>query len=118
MGVKSIITDSQSGTMKLPGAGLYQISGIAWSGAGRIVHRVELSADGGITWSDALLEGAKRPQSLVRFRAPWNWRGERALLQSRAIDEKGQVQPTRKAYKANNAVDGRYRGQHHCDLGC
>ena len=106
MGVKSIITQP-SGTMKLPGAGLYQISGIAWSGAGRIA-RVELSADGGITWSDALLEGANTPQSLVRFRAPWNWRGERALLQSRAIDEKGQVQPTRKAYKANNASDGRY----------
>jgi sulfane dehydrogenase subunit SoxC len=106
MGVKSIITNP-SGTMKLPRPGLVQISGIAWSGAGRIA-RVELSSDGGNTWFDASLEGANTPHSLVRFRAPWNWKGERALLQSRAIDEKGQIQPTRKAYKANNAVDGRY----------
>jgi sulfane dehydrogenase subunit SoxC len=48
------------------------------------------------------------PYSLVRFRAPWNWNGSPAFLQSRAIDEKGNVQPTRAAYKANNSVDGRY----------
>ena len=48
------------------------------------------------------------PKSLVRFRLPWDWNGQPAQLQSRAIDEKGNVQPTRKTYKAENAVDGRF----------
>lgn len=106
MGVKSIITNP-SGTMKLPMPGLFQISGIAWSGAGRIV-RVEVSSDGGKNWFNASLEGESQPHSLVRFRAPWHWNGSPAFLQSRATDEKGHVQPTRAVYKANNSLDGRY----------
>ena len=106
MGVKSIITNP-SATMKLPIPGLYQISGIAWSGAGRIL-RVEISSDGGKNWFNATLDGESQPHSLVRFRAPWNWKGSPAFLQSRATDEKGHVQPTRAVYKANNSVDGRY----------
>ena len=53
MGVKSVITKPSS-TMTLPRHGLYEISGIAWSGAGRI-RRVEVSTDGGATWADAAL---------------------------------------------------------------
>jgi sulfane dehydrogenase subunit SoxC len=105
-GVKSLITRPSAG-MTMNGAGLYEISGLAWSGAGR-VSRVEVSLDGGATWRDAALQGQALPKSLVRFRLPWDWNGQPAQLQSRAVDEKGNVQPTRKAYKAENAVDGRF----------
>ena len=98
MGVKSVITRPSS-TMTLPRPGIYQISGIAWSGAGRI-RRVEVSTDGGATWADAALTGEERSKCLVRFRLPWEWTGQEALLQSRATDEKGQVQPTRGAWLA------------------
>jgi sulfane dehydrogenase subunit SoxC len=106
LGVKSIIT-KPSGLMKLPSKGFYEISGIAWSGAGKVA-RVEISTNGGKDWFDAMIDGPNHAFSLVRFRAPWNWNGEPAFLQSRAIDERGNIQPTRAAYKANNAVDGRY----------
>ena len=98
MGVKSVITRPSS-TMTLPRAGMYEISGLAWSGAGRI-RRVEVSTDGGATWVDAALTGEERSKCLVRFRLPWEWTGTEALLQSRATDEKGQVQPARNAWKA------------------
>ena len=98
MAVKSVITKPSS-TMTLPRPGFYEISWIAWSGAGRI-KRVEVSANGGATWADAALTGEERPKSLVRFRLPWEWTGKEALLQSRATDEKGRVQPARQAWQA------------------
>jgi len=98
MGVKSVITRPSS-TMRLPRTGAYEISGIAWTGAGRI-RRVEVSTDGGATWADAALTGQERAKCLVRFRLPWEWTGKEALLQSRATDEKGSVQPSRAAWKA------------------
>src|SRR5688572_6496493 len=106
MGVKSVIA-RPSATMTLPRAGFYEISGIAWSGAGRI-RRVEVSTDGGATWVAAALTGEERPKSLVRFRLPWEWTGREALLQSRATDEKGNVQPGRKEWQARYAPDARY----------
>ena len=93
MDVKSVIT-SPSGEQSMRGPGLYQISGIAWTGAGRI-RRVEVSADGGRTWGEAELDGAVLSKALTRFRMPWRWNGGPAILQSRAIDETGAVQPTR-----------------------
>ena len=106
LGVKSVITRPSHG-LTMQGGGLYEISGIAWSGAGRI-SRVEVTTDGGATWQNAALTGPVLSKSVVRFRLPWNWNGNAALLQSRAVDEKGNVQPTRAAYKAENAVDGRF----------
>jgi sulfane dehydrogenase subunit SoxC len=106
MGVKSIITKPSS-TMTLPRQGLYEISGIAWTGAGRI-RRVEVSADGGATWADAALYGEERPKALVRFRLPWEWKGQAAILQSRATDEKGQVQPARAAWLAQYSPANTY----------
>ena len=106
MGVKSVIARPSS-MMTLPRAGLYEISGIAWSGAGRI-RRVEVSTDGGATWTAAALTGEERTKSLVRFRLPWEWTGREALLQSRATDEKGNVQPGRKEWRARYAPDARY----------
>lgn len=93
MGVKSLITSPSPG-LDLAAKGLYQISGIAWSGAGRI-KRVEVSTDAGRTWAEAHLDAEPMPKSLSRFRAAWRWQGAPAVLLSRATDEAGQVQPTR-----------------------
>ena len=67
MGVKSVITRPSS-TMTLPRPGFYEISGIAWSGAGRI-RRVEVSTDGGANWVEAALTGAERAKCLEIGRA-------------------------------------------------
>ena len=93
MGVKSVITSPSPGLG--PGAaGLYQISGLAWSGAGRI-RQVEISADGGKSWAMADIGEYQIPKAVTRFRLPWQWNGGPALLMSRATDETGAVQPTR-----------------------
>lgn len=105
-GVKSVITRPSYG-MPLGGRGHYEISGLAWSGAGRIT-RVEVSADGGVTWQDALLQGPIHPKSATRFRLPWEWNGQEALLQSRARDEKGNVQPSRAQWNAIYSPANRY----------
>lgn len=106
LGVKSTITHPSFG-MTMEGRGLYEISGIAWSGSGRIA-RVEVSADGGATWKEARLQGPVLSKSVTRFRLPWDWNGEPALLQSRATDEKGNVQPGRKAWTALYSPGNRY----------
>jgi sulfane dehydrogenase subunit SoxC len=106
MGVKSVITRPSSG-MTVPQSGLHEISGIAWSGAGRIV-RVEVSTDGGASWRAASLHGEQFPKSLVRFRLPWEWDGVSTIVQSRATDEKGRVQPPRKAFLTQFAPDIRF----------
>ena len=92
MDVKSIITHPSVG-MKLSQQGLYEVSGLAWSGQGAI-KRVEVTADGGKSWADAELSGPVLPKCLTRFRIPWSWTGGPATLASRATDERGNVQPT------------------------
>ena len=106
MGVKSVITHPSSG-MKMQGAGWYEISGIAWSGAGK-VGKVEVSTDGGGSWRDAVLQEPVFSKSVTRFRLPWEWSGQAALLQSRATDEKGRVQPTRAAWLPQYMPQQRY----------
>lgn len=106
LGVKSTITRPSFG-MTMEGAGLYEISGMAWSGSGRIA-RVEVSTDGGVSWKDARLQGPVLPKSVTRFRLPWDWNGAPALLQSRAIDDKGNVQPDRKTWTAQYSPAHRY----------
>ena len=92
MSVKSVILRPSVG-MKLPEPGFYEISGIAWSGHGRI-EKVEMTTDGQ-TWTTAELRPPVLPQCLVQFRLAWEWDGKPALLQSRATDEAGNTQPTR-----------------------
>ena len=106
MGVKSVIT-SPSGGLKMQGAGLYQISGVAWSGAGRI-RRVDVSADGGKTWAPAALSAPVLPKALTRFRMAWQWNGGPAVLISRATDESGAVQPSRDALLGKRGATYRY----------
>jgi sulfane dehydrogenase subunit SoxC len=90
---KSVISRPSPGlAMREPG--LYEISGIAWSGYGKIA-KVEVSADGGKSWAAAMLQEPILSKALTRFRLPWRWNGGPAVLQSRATDDSGYVQPTR-----------------------
>lgn len=106
MGVKSVITSPSPG-LTLGPSGIYQVSGIAWSGSASI-RRVEISADGGNSWADAALDEHILPKSLTRFRSAWNWNGGPATLLSRATDETGQVQPTRTAVLKGRASNSFY----------
>ena len=106
MEVKSVIT-SPSGRMHLNRKGVYEISGLAWSGAGAI-RGVEVSADGGITWAEAVLQSEPKPFAPTRFRLPWLWIGQEATLQSRATDDCGNIQPTRTAALARYSTAGLY----------
>jgi sulfane dehydrogenase subunit SoxC len=92
MEAKSVIT-SPSGGQTLSGPGFVDITGLAWSGRGRITQ-VDVSTDGGQTWSAATLQEPVRPMAWTRFRFPWQWDGQATQIQSRAIDETGYVQPT------------------------
>jgi sulfane dehydrogenase subunit SoxC len=96
--VKSFITRPSHG-MALKGSGLYEISGLAYSGNGRI-EKVMVSADGGQSWAQAALQEPVLSKAFTRFRMPWRWDGGPATLQSRAWDEAGNVQPTRTEFVA------------------
>jgi sulfane dehydrogenase subunit SoxC len=91
--VKSFITRPSYG-LAMQGPGFYEVSGIAYSGAGRIT-KVMVSADSGKTWAQAALQEPVMPKTFTRFRVPWQWNGGPAVLQSRAWDDQGNVQPTR-----------------------
>lgn len=106
MGVKSLVTSPSPG-LTMQGPGLYEISGIAWSGAGRIA-RVEVSADGGRSWAEAALTEPVLSKALTRFRIPWRWDGSPTLVMSRAIDETGAAQPTREALIAEKGTHFAY----------
>jgi sulfane dehydrogenase subunit SoxC len=106
MEVKSVITRPAPG-LRMTGKGLYEISGIAWSGRGKI-RKVEVSADGGQTWADAALSAPVLAYALTRFRIPWKWNGAPTVLKSRATDDTGRVQPTRDALIAEHGVKAIY----------
>jgi sulfane dehydrogenase subunit SoxC len=91
--VKSFITRPSFG-QTLTEPGFYEISGIAYSGTGRI-SKVMVSADGGKSWAQAALQAPVLSKAFTRFRLPWHWDGGPAILQSRAWDEAGNMQPTR-----------------------
>lgn len=88
---KSVIT-SPSGGQTLLDQGYYNVTGLAWSGRGKI-RRVDVSFDGGRNWQTARLENPIQSKCLTRFNIGWHWRGGEAVLQSRAIDDTGYVQP-------------------------
>jgi sulfane dehydrogenase subunit SoxC len=106
MEVKSVITRPAPG-ITLKGPGFYEISGLAWSGNGSI-RQVEVSADGGQSWASAALQGPILPKAPVRFRVPWQWSGGTVVLQSRATDDMGMVQPTRAEFAAKRGLRGVY----------
>ena len=94
---KSVVT-TPSGGQVLQGKGFYSITGLAWSGRGK-VKRVDVSVDGGRNWRTAQLQSPVLDKCLTRFSLDWVWEGEPALIQSRAMDETGYVQPSLKALR-------------------
>jgi sulfane dehydrogenase subunit SoxC len=95
---KSVIT-APSGGQVLLDRGYHEITGLAWSGRGKI-KRVDVSTDGGRNWRAARLQDPVLAKALTRFRLDWSWDGNRALLQSRAVDDTGYVQPTIRQLRA------------------
>ena len=91
MELKSLIT-RPSGGDTLPGPGIYELTGIAWSGRGAIT-RVEITIDGGQTWTQADLQSPVLPKAHTRFRWKWTWDGRDALFASRCTDATGYTQP-------------------------
>jgi sulfane dehydrogenase subunit SoxC len=115
--VKSFITQPSPG-LALKEPGFYEISGVAYSGNGRI-SKVMVSADGGESWAQAMLQEPVHSKAFTRFRMPWRWDGGPAVLQSRAWDEAGYVQPTRAQILAARGESQRvlpitaFAGQHY-----
>jgi sulfane dehydrogenase subunit SoxC len=104
---KSVIT-RPAGGQKMPGGpGTYEITGLAWSGRGKIT-RVEVSTDGGRTWKDAELSQPQFAKAFTRFRMPWTWDGQPTSLQSRCTDETGYLQPTQDELLAARGRNYRY----------
>lgn len=106
MDAKSVIT-SPSPQMPLKHKGQNVISGIAWSGRGAI-KRVDVSMDGGRNWVAARIDGPVLPRALTRFYVDFQWNGDDLLLQSRAMDETGYVQPTKAELRAIRGVNSIY----------
>jgi sulfane dehydrogenase subunit SoxC len=89
---KSVITRPSAG-MELR-RGYVQITGLAWSGAGKIA-KVDVSTDGGKTWREAKIDGAVHSKAHTRFNFDWEWNGQETVIMSRSTDETGDVQPSR-----------------------
>jgi sulfane dehydrogenase subunit SoxC len=89
---KSVVTTPSGGQVLLD-QGFYNITGLAWSGRGKI-KRVDVSADGGRNWRQATLGNASCScKALTRFNIDWVWDGNPAIIQSRATDDTG-LRPT------------------------
>lgn len=92
VGPKSLIT-FPSDAHHLPGPGFVEISGIAWSGRGKI-SRVEVTVDGGRTWVEANIQTPVFSKAWTRFRLPWTWNGAETGIASRCMNEFGETQST------------------------
>jgi sulfane dehydrogenase subunit SoxC len=106
MEAKSVIT-FPSGGQTLAGPGLYELTGLAWSGRGR-VERVEITTDGGRSWVKAQLQEPRLPIAFTRFRLAWRFDGREAVIASRVVDETGYVQPTREELIAARGLNSTY----------
>jgi sulfane dehydrogenase subunit SoxC len=104
MEAKSVII-RPAGGQQLSGPGFYEISGLAWSGRGRIT-KTEVSTDGGTSWQETQLNEPVLPKALTHFRLPWWWDGRETSLQSRCTDETGYLQPTREQLVAVRGLKG------------
>jgi sulfane dehydrogenase subunit SoxC len=99
MDAKSVITSPSPQKPITHGPGPMVLTGVAWSGRGTI-PRVDVTTDGGITWHMARMSGPSLEKSMHRFYYDFNWDGKPMLLQSRAHDSTGYVQPTKNALRA------------------
>ena len=107
MDAKSVITSPSPQAPIYHGKGPLVITGLAWSGHGKVT-RVDVSLDGGKNWQEAELTGEAQPKALTRFRLNIDWDGSELLLQSRAVDETGYVQPTKDALRAIRGTNSVY----------
>jgi sulfane dehydrogenase subunit SoxC len=98
MDVKSVITNPSPQAPINHGRGRTVLTGLAWSGFGKI-DRVDVSIDGGRNWHKARLDGPSLSKSLHRFYFEFDWDGGELFLQSRAIDDKRHVQKTKSALR-------------------
>lgn len=92
MPVRSFVV-APDGSAKLPVGLPVAVRGVAFSGRGAVT-KVEVSTDGGATWSAATLGPDLGPFAFRTFSLPWTPRATgRHVLLSRATDAAGEVQP-------------------------
>jgi sulfane dehydrogenase subunit SoxC len=107
MDVKSVITSPSPQAPITHGAGQTVITGLAWSGRGTI-REVHVTTDGGRNWHQARIDGPSLERSVHRFYLDFDWDGKPLLLQSRAVDSTGMVQPTKNALRKVRGVNSIY----------
>lgn len=107
MDAKSVITNPSPQAPLTHGRGRTVLSGFAWSGRGTI-PRVDVSIDGGANWHQARISGPSLPKSMHRFYFEFDWDGKPLLLQSRAHDSTGYVQPTKDELRKYRGVNSIY----------
>ncbi|MFO7805091.1 MAG: molybdopterin-dependent oxidoreductase, partial [Paracoccaceae bacterium] len=94
MDAKSVVTNPSPQAPLTHGPGPTVLTGVAWSGRGT-VPRVDVTIDGGMTWHQARMSGPSLDKSMHRFYYEFDWDGSEMLIQSRAHDSTGYVQPTK-----------------------
>jgi sulfane dehydrogenase subunit SoxC len=107
MDAKSVITNPSPQAPLKHGKGFTVLSGVAWSGRGKI-SRVDVTLDGGRNWRTARLDGPVLDRSMTRFYVEFDWDGGELFLQSRAMDETGYVQPTKDELRKVRGVNSVY----------
>jgi len=89
--VKSIIWSPEAGEQRA--SGVIDVTGAAWTDGSTHVHRVDVSVDGGVTWTRADLEACASTFAWRRWRARVMVVPGECVLMSRAIDASGRAQP-------------------------
>ena len=107
MDAKSVITNPSPQAPLTHGKGPTVITGVAWSGRGTI-PRVDVTIDGGKNWYEARVDGPSFDKSMHRFYFEFDWDGSPLLLQSRAHDSTGYVQPTKDELRAVRGTNSIY----------
>lgn len=107
MDAKSVITNPSPQAPVTHGPGPLVLTGVAWSGRGTI-DRVDVSIDGGRNWHTARIDGPSLTKSMHRFYFEFDWDGSELLLQSRAVDSTGYIQPTKNELRAVRGTNSIY----------
>ena len=106
MDAKSVVTNpSPQAPLKQKGRNV--LSGLAWSGRGTI-KRVDVTLDGGRNWQHARIDGPVLDKSLTRFYVDFDWSGQDLLIQSRAMDSTGYLQPTKEELRKIRGTNSIY----------
>jgi sulfane dehydrogenase subunit SoxC len=106
MDAKSVVTNpSPQAPLKQKGRNV--LSGLAWSGRGTI-KRVDVTLDGGKNWQHARIDGPVLDKSLTRFYVDFDWAGQDLLIQSRAMDSTGYLQPTKEELRKVRGTNSIY----------